>query len=77
MILTSTTHVIEAETGDELPRGVIPEHALVVVQGTRLREFDGGMFGLPCVLVLRYLSPRAGHDKLQLNAILREHGVVS
>jgi 2,3,4,5-tetrahydropyridine-2-carboxylate N-succinyltransferase len=76
VILTSTTHVIEADTGTELPRGVIPENALAI-QGSRLREFDGGMFGLPCVLILRYLPAGKGHDKLQLNAILREHGVVS
>jgi 2,3,4,5-tetrahydropyridine-2-carboxylate N-succinyltransferase len=76
VVVTSTTHVIEAETGNELPRGVIPERA-VVVSGSRLREFEGGMFGLPCALVLRYLPEGAGHDKLQLNAILREHGIVS
>src|SRR5262245_33996937 len=76
VVVTSTTHVIEAETGNELPRGIIPERA-VVVSGSRLKEFEGGMFGLPCALVLRYLPEGAGHDKLQLNAILREHGIVS
>ncbi|MDQ1434177.1 MAG: 2,3,4,5-tetrahydropyridine-2,6-dicarboxylate N-succinyltransferase [Actinomycetota bacterium] len=76
LILTATTPVIEADTGDEIARGVIPENA-VVVQGTRMKEFAGGTFGLPCALVLRYLPEGAGHDKLQLNAILREHGIVS
>ncbi|MDX6388248.1 MAG: 2,3,4,5-tetrahydropyridine-2,6-dicarboxylate N-succinyltransferase, partial [Gaiellaceae bacterium] len=57
-------------------RGVIPERA-VVISGTRLKEFEGGMFGLPCALILRYLPEGAGHDKLQLNAVLREHGIVS
>ncbi len=76
VVVTSTTHVIEAETGNELARGIIPERA-VVVTGTRMREFEGGTFGLPCALVLRYLPEGAGHDKLQLNAILREHGIVS
>jgi len=76
LVVTSTTHVIEAETGAELPRGVIPPRA-VVIQGTRLKEFEGGTFGVPCALVLRYLPEGAGHDKLQLNAILREHGIVS
>src|SRR5205085_1361231 len=76
VILTSSTHVIDAQTGDELPRGIIPERA-VAVQGSRMKEFPGGTFGLPCVLVLRYLAEGEGHDKLQLNAILREHGVVS
>jgi 2,3,4,5-tetrahydropyridine-2-carboxylate N-succinyltransferase len=76
VILTATTPVIEADTGNEIARGVIPENA-VVVQGTRMKEFAGGMFGLPCALVLRYLPEGVGHDKLQLNAILREHGIVS
>ena len=76
VILTDTTPVIEAETGNEIARGVIPERA-IVVQGTRLKEFAGGTFGLPCALILRYLAPGEEHDKLKLNAILREHGVVS
>ena len=49
----------------------------MVVQGTRKKEFPGGTFGLPCALILRYLAEGEEHDKLQLNAILREHGVVS
>jgi 2,3,4,5-tetrahydropyridine-2-carboxylate N-succinyltransferase len=76
VILTDTTPVIEAETGKEVARGVVPEGA-IVVQGTRLREFSGGTFGLPCALVLRYLAEGEEHDKLKLNAILRDHGVVS
>jgi len=76
VILTDTTPVIDAETGSEVGRGVIPERA-IVVQGTRLKEFGGGTFGLPCALILRYLAPGEEHDKLKLNAILREHGVVS
>ena len=76
LILTATTPVIEAETGDEIGRGIIPERA-VVVQGTRMKEFAGGTFGLPCALVLRYLAEGEEHDRLKLNAILREHGIVS
>jgi 2,3,4,5-tetrahydropyridine-2-carboxylate N-succinyltransferase len=76
VILTDTTPVIEAETGNEVARGVIPERA-IVVQGTRMKEFAGGTFGLPCALILRYLAEGEQHDRLQLNAILREHGVVS
>jgi 2,3,4,5-tetrahydropyridine-2-carboxylate N-succinyltransferase len=76
LILTSTTPVIEAETGNEIARGRIPDRA-VVVQGTRMREFAGGTFGLPCALVLRYLDEGEQHDKLKLNALLREHGIVS
>jgi 2,3,4,5-tetrahydropyridine-2,6-dicarboxylate N-succinyltransferase len=76
VILTDTTPVIEAETGNEIGRGVIPERA-IVVQGTRMREYPGGTFGLPCALILRYLAVGEEHDKLKLNALLREHGVVS
>ena len=48
------------------------------MQGTRMKEFAGGTFGLPCALILRYSRRgRRSHDKLKLNAILREHGVVS
>jgi 2,3,4,5-tetrahydropyridine-2-carboxylate N-succinyltransferase len=76
LILTSTTPVIDAETGEEVGRGVIPERA-VVVQGTRMKEYAGGTFGLPCALILRYLGEGEEHDRLKLNAILREHGIVS
>jgi 2,3,4,5-tetrahydropyridine-2-carboxylate N-succinyltransferase len=76
LIFTSNTHVIDAETGKELPRGVIPERS-VVVQGTRMREFGGGSFGLPCALILRTLAEGEEHDKLKLNALLREHDIVS
>ncbi len=76
VILTSTTPVIEAETGNEIGRGMIPEGA-VVVQGTRMREYPGGTFGLPCALILRYLPEGERHDRLRLNSILREHGIGS
>jgi 2,3,4,5-tetrahydropyridine-2,6-dicarboxylate N-succinyltransferase len=76
VLLTSTTPVIEADTGKEVARGDIPERA-VVVPGTRMREFPGGTFGLPCALVLRYLAEGEEHDKLKLNAILRDHGIAT
>jgi 2,3,4,5-tetrahydropyridine-2-carboxylate N-succinyltransferase len=76
LILTSNTPVIDSSTGEEVTRGVIPERS-VVVQGTRMKEFPGGTFGLPCALILRTLAEGEEHDKLKLNALLREHGVVS
>lgn len=76
LILTSTTPVIDSNTGEEVARGVIPERS-VVVQGTRMKEFAGGTFGLPCALILRTLAEGEDHDKLKLNALLREHGIVS
>jgi 2,3,4,5-tetrahydropyridine-2-carboxylate N-succinyltransferase len=76
VILAPSTPVIEADTGNEISRGDIPPRA-IVVQGTRMREFAGGSFGLPCALILRYLDEGEEHDRLKLNAILRDHGVVS
>jgi len=73
-ILTPTTHVIDVETGDELPRGEAPAWS-VSVGGTMPRKFPGGEFGLPCLLVLKRLPEGERHDKSKLNAILRDHGV--
>jgi 2,3,4,5-tetrahydropyridine-2-carboxylate N-succinyltransferase len=73
-ILTASTHVYDAQTGAELPRGELPERA-VVVGSTRVRAFAGGEFGMPCLLVLRRLAEGEIHDKLALNDVLREHGV--
>jgi len=73
-ILTDTTHVIDVETGAELPRGEAPAWS-VCVGGTRPRKFPGGEFGMPCLLVLRRLPEGSRHDKSELNAILRDHGL--
>ena len=74
-ILTSSTHVFDAETGEELPRGEAPERS-VCVGSSRVKSFPGGDFGMPCLLVLRYLDGTE-HDKLQLNDVLRRHGVAT
>jgi 2,3,4,5-tetrahydropyridine-2-carboxylate N-succinyltransferase len=74
MILTPTTHVIDVQTGEELPMGEVPAWS-VSVGGTRSREFPGGQFGMPCVLVLKRLSPGERHDKSKLNDVLRDHGI--
>jgi 2,3,4,5-tetrahydropyridine-2-carboxylate N-succinyltransferase len=47
----------------------------VAVSGSRRREFAGGEFFLPCVLVIRRLNEGERHSKITLNSILREHGV--
>jgi 2,3,4,5-tetrahydropyridine-2,6-dicarboxylate N-succinyltransferase len=73
-ILTATTHVFDAQTGDELPRGEAPAWS-VCVGSSRLKSFAGGDFGMPCLLVLRRLDEGETHDKLALNDVLREHGV--
>ncbi|MCY4280105.1 MAG: 2,3,4,5-tetrahydropyridine-2,6-dicarboxylate N-succinyltransferase, partial [Acidimicrobiaceae bacterium] len=49
-ILTASIPVIDVESGVELSRGEVPAWS-VAVAGTRRREFAGGEFGLPAVLV--------------------------
>ena len=44
---------------------------------TRPRKFAGGEFGMPCLLVLKRLPEGSRHDKSELNAILRDHGVAA
>lgn len=73
-ILTASTHVVDANTGDEYLRGRIPPGA-ICVGSTRVKSFPGGDFGMPIVLVLRTLAENEIHDKLVLNDVLREHGV--
>jgi 2,3,4,5-tetrahydropyridine-2-carboxylate N-succinyltransferase len=72
--ITKSTHVIDVETGEELPRGEVPAWS-VAVGGTRFRTFPGGEFGLPAVLILKRLTEGERHDKSALNDILRDHGV--
>jgi 2,3,4,5-tetrahydropyridine-2-carboxylate N-succinyltransferase len=72
-ILNPSIPVIDAQTGVELSRGVVPAWS-VAVSAARRREYPGGEFFIPCVLVIRRLSEGERHDKAQLNAILREHG---
>ena len=75
-VLTGSIPVIDAESGKELSRGVVPSWC-VAVQASRERQFTGGSFGLPCVLVVRYLEPGERHDKSALNEVLRTHGVTT
>src|ERR1700676_1691260 len=67
-ILTNTTHVIDVETGAELPQGEVPAWS-VCVGGTRMRKFASGEYGMPCLLMLRRLPEGSRHDKNELNAI--------
>jgi 2,3,4,5-tetrahydropyridine-2-carboxylate N-succinyltransferase len=72
-VLTGTIPVIDAETGAEISRGVVPPWS-VAVYATRTRRYPGGEFGLPCVLVIRRLEAGERHDKAKLNDLLRQHG---
>ncbi len=74
VILNPSIPVIDAETGEELSRGHVPPWS-VAVQASRRRQYPGGEFFLPCVLVIKHLTEGQRHDKAQLNQVLREHGV--
>jgi len=75
-ILNPSIPVIDAVTGDEVSRGRVPDYC-VAISASRRREFEGGEFFLPCVLIIRRLSEGERHDKTTLNAVLREHGVAT
>jgi len=75
-ILNPSIPVIDADTGDELGRGVVPAWS-VAVSASRRRVFPGGEFFLPCVLVLKRLEPGERHDKARLEAVLRDHQVAT
>jgi len=70
-LLNPTIPVIDTQTGEEVGRGVVPPGS-VCVMGSRKREFPGGEFGLPCLLVLRTIKPG---EREHLNEILRDTGV--
>ncbi|HEY2815242.1 MAG TPA: 2,3,4,5-tetrahydropyridine-2,6-dicarboxylate N-succinyltransferase [Acidimicrobiales bacterium] len=70
-ILNPGIPVIDSATGEELSRGHLPPYCIAVRAG-RKREFAGGEFTLPCVLILRRYEPG---ERQHLNDILREQGV--
>jgi 2,3,4,5-tetrahydropyridine-2,6-dicarboxylate N-succinyltransferase len=73
VILSPTIPVIDADSGEELSRGRIPDWS-VAIGATRSRRFPGGDFGLPCVLVIRRLAEGERHEKVKLNELVRDHG---
>ncbi|GAA3943527.1 2,3,4,5-tetrahydropyridine-2,6-dicarboxylate N-succinyltransferase [Actinomadura viridis] len=72
--LSASMPVIDVETGEEISRGRIPDWC-VAVGGTRTKEFKGGTYGLPAVLILKRLEEGQRHNKAELNDILRDHGI--
>ncbi len=74
VMLNPTIPVIDAQTGEEISRGVVPSWS-VAVQSWTMKQFPGGTFGAPCVLVVKRLTEGERHDKAKLNDILRDHGV--
>lgn len=75
VILNPGIPVIDAETGEQVSKGVVPDWS-VVVNATRPRTFAGGTFGMPCALIIRRLVAGERHDKAKLNDLLRDHGIV-
>ena len=73
-ILNGNIPVIDAQTGEEVGRGVVPPWS-VAVQSWVPKKFPGGEFGRPCILVVKRLNEGERHDKAKLNDILRDHGV--
>jgi 2,3,4,5-tetrahydropyridine-2-carboxylate N-succinyltransferase len=73
VVLNPSIPVIDAQTGEEVSRGVVPPWS-VVIQGTRMKQFPGGEFGVGCALIIKRLDEGERHDKAKLNDILREHG---
>ena len=76
VLLNPGIPVIDAETGEELSRGVVPDWC-VGMQATRPRQYPGGEFGLPCLLVVRHLTEGERYEKARLNDVLREHGIAT
>src|SRR5437588_990864 len=70
-VLNPGIPVIDAETGEEVARGVVPPNC-VVVRAERKRTFPGGDFFLPCALIIRRI---AEGERTHINEILRESGV--
>jgi 2,3,4,5-tetrahydropyridine-2,6-dicarboxylate N-succinyltransferase len=72
VILNPGIPVVDADSGQELSRGFVPPWT-VAIGASRRREFSGGEFFLPCVLVTQHLEPGRRHEKAQLEALLRAH----
>jgi 2,3,4,5-tetrahydropyridine-2,6-dicarboxylate N-succinyltransferase len=75
-ILSPSIPVLDAQTGDEVSRGYVPDHC-VAVSAQRRRDFAGGEFFLPCVLIIKRLGPDERHSKVALNSLLRDHGIAT
>ena len=73
LTLTMSTKVIDVETGEELPKGYIPERS-VVIPGNIKKSFTGGDFYVPVALIIG--KRKASTDlKTSLNDALRDHNV--
>jgi 2,3,4,5-tetrahydropyridine-2-carboxylate N-succinyltransferase len=75
-ILSPSIPVFDAETGEEVSRGHVPDYC-VAITASRRREYPGGEFFLPSVLIIRRLNEGERHNKAALNKILRDYGVAT
>ena len=75
-ILNPSIPVIDAQSGEEISRGYVPDYC-VAVAASRRREYPGGEFFLPCVLVIQRMEEGERHNKVALNTLLRDHGVAT
>lgn len=75
-ILGPSIPVVDADTGEEISRGIVPPWC-VAVPASRRRVFPGGEFFLPCVLVIKRLEEGERHGKAVLEETLRAHGVAT
>jgi 2,3,4,5-tetrahydropyridine-2-carboxylate N-succinyltransferase len=69
-ILNPSIPVIDAQTGEEISKGIVPPNC-VAVSASRKRSFGSNEFFLPCVLIIKHLEKGKRHDKAQINEILR------
>jgi 2,3,4,5-tetrahydropyridine-2-carboxylate N-succinyltransferase len=60
-VLNPSIPVIDAETGEEISRGYVPDYC-VAVPATRPRESPGGTFHLTCMLVIRRMEGRTSRQ---------------
>ena len=74
VILNRSIPVIDAETGDQISRGAVPPWS-VAITASRRRQYSGGEFFVPCVLVIKRLTEGERHDNTRLNEVLRDHGI--
>jgi 2,3,4,5-tetrahydropyridine-2-carboxylate N-succinyltransferase len=73
LTLTMSTKIMDAQTGEELPRGIIPARS-VVIPGNIKKEFPGGDFYVPVALIIGQRK-ESTDTKTSLNDALRDFNV--
>ncbi len=73
LTLTMSTKIMDANTGEELPKGYIPPRS-VVIPGNVKKQFPGGEFYVPVALIIGKRK-ESTDQKTSLNDALREFNV--